>query len=143
MASISRTALVPYSAEAMFELVDDVDRYKEFLPWCSDSQVLARDSDEVKGRIVIAKGGLEKGFTTLNRRQYGKMIEIRLVEGPFKRLDGYWRFQRLDDDASKIVLDLEFEFSNRLMGMAFGRVFTQVANRLVDAFVSRAEQVYG
>lgn len=143
MASISRTALVPYSAEAMFDLVDDVDRYKEFLPWCSHSEVLERDSDHVKGRVVIAKGGLEKGFTTMNRRQYGKMIEIRLIEGPFKRLDGYWRFQRLDESASKVVLDLEFEFANRLVSMAFGRVFTQVANRLVDAFVTRAEQVYG
>jgi ribosome-associated toxin RatA of RatAB toxin-antitoxin module len=126
----------------MFDLVDDVDSYDRFLPWCRKSTVLERTEDTVKGTIVFAKGGFERGFTTLNRRQPGKMIEIRLVEGPFRHLEGFWRFQPLRDDASKVSLDLEFEFNNRLVAMAFGKVFTQVANTLVDSFVSRAREVY-
>lgn len=143
MTSVSRSALVSYSAEAMFDLVDDVDSYDQFLPWCKESRVLERTDEQVKATIVFARGGFEKAFTTSNRRQRGKMIEIRLVEGPFRRLEGYWRFQALREDASKVSLDLEFEFSNRLIAMAFGKVFTQVANTLVDAFVARARQVYG
>ncbi len=143
MASISRSALVPYSATQMFDLVEDVDRYKEFLPWCTDSAVLQDNGDEIKASVTISKGGLSRSFTTLNRSQRGKMLEIRLVEGPFRRLDGYWRFQQLGDDSSKVSLDLEFEFSNTLARLAFGRVFDELANRLVDSFVKRARQVYG
>lgn len=142
MATISRSALVPYSAESMFDLVDDVDAYQEFLPWCNGSEVIWRKDDEVKARVSIAKGAVEKAFTTLNRTQRGKMIEMRLVEGPFRRLDGYWRFQPLGDQGCKISLDLEFEFSSRLVKMAFGKIFNQIANRLVDAFVERAHAVY-
>ena len=142
MTTVSRSALVPYSAQAMFDLVDDVDSYDRFLPWCKESRVLERTDDAVKGTIIFSKGVFEKGFTTLNRRQPGKMIEIRLVEGPFRHLEGFWRFQTLREDASKVSLDLEFEFNNRLVAMAFGKVFTQVANTLVDAFVGRAREVY-
>lgn len=127
----------------MFDLVSDVDGYSRFLPWCSDSFVESRDVDEMRATIVIAKGGIKKSFTTLNRLQQGKMMEMRLVEGPFKRLEGFWQFTPLRDDACKVGLSLEFEFSNSLVRMAFGKVFTQVANTLVDAFVKRAEEVYG
>ncbi len=143
MTTISRSALVPHSAEQMYELVSDVDSYHEFLPWCRESFVSKRTEDEMTGTIVIAKGGLERSFTTLNRLQRGKMMEMRLIEGPFRHLEGFWRFQALRDDACKVSLDLEFEFSNRLMTMAFGRIFTQIANTLVDAFVKRADQLYG
>ncbi len=143
MASISRSALVHYTAREMFDLVDDVDRYKEFLPWCSDSGTLWHEADERKAFITISKGGISKSFSTINRVQPGKMLEMRLVEGPFQRLDGYWRFQDLAEDASKVSLDLEFEFSSTLVRMAFGRMFDQLANRLVDAFVERASSVYG
>ena len=143
MATISRSALVPYTAESMFDLVDDVDTYEVFLPWCKESQVLWRKDDELKATVWISKGGVEKSFTTLNRTQRGKMIEMRLVEGPFRRLDGYWRFQALGDQGCKISLDLEFEFSNRLVKMAFGKIFNQIASKLVDAFVERAHAIYG
>ncbi|RFA28317.1 ubiquinone-binding protein [Alkalilimnicola ehrlichii] len=143
MTTISRSALVSHSAEQMYNLVCDVDSYQSFLPWCRDSQVHSRDADEMKATIVIAKGGLERSFTTLNRLQRGKMMEMRLVEGPFRHLEGFWRFQALREDACKVSLDLDFEFSNRLMTMAFGKIFTQIANTLVDAFVKRANEVYG
>lgn len=143
MKNISRSALVPHSAGRMYELVCDVDAYQTFLPWCRESYVISRDEDEMRGTIVIAKGGLERSFTTLNRLQHNKMMEMRLIEGPFRHLEGFWRFQALREDACKVSLDLEFEFSSRLMTAVFGPIFTQIANTLVDAFVKRADAVYG
>ncbi len=143
MSSISRNALVPYSAEEMFALVDNIDAYQEFLPWCSESVVLSREGDEVRGRLSLSKSGIEKSFTTCNRAQRNKMIEMRLEEGPFHHLEGFWRFDALAEDACKISLDLEFEFSNKLLGLTFGPVFNQIASTLVDAFCKRAADVYG
>lgn len=143
MTTVSRSALVSYSSEQMFLLVDDVAHYQDFLPWVKESRELHRDDDTVRATLVFSKGGFEKSFTTQNRIRYGKMIDIRLVEGPFRHLNGYWRFEQLREDACKVSLDMDFEFSSRLLGMAFGRVFTQVANTLVDSFVRRAREVYG
>lgn len=143
MTTVARSALVSYSARDMFRLVDDVASYERFLPWVKRSRELHRDADTVRAELLFSKGGFEKSFTTQNRIQYGKMIDIRLVEGPFRHLDGYWRFQPLSEDACKVSLDLEFEFSSRLLAMAFGRVFTQVAGTLVDSFVRRADELYG
>jgi ribosome-associated toxin RatA of RatAB toxin-antitoxin module len=141
--SISKSALVHYSAAYMFALVDDVPAYKEFLPWCGGSEEISRDGDEVKASVVIAISGLNKAFTTLNRLQQNKMIEISLVDGPFKHLHGFWRFDALAEDACKISFDLEYEFSSRLLGMAVGPVFSQIANSMLDSFCQRAEDIYG
>ncbi len=127
----------------MFALVDDIDAYADFLPWCGSSTELSRDEDEVRASIELAYKGVHKSFTTLNRNQKNKMIEMRLLEGPFKHLEGFWRFDSLRDDACKVLLDLNFEFSNRLLDMTVGPIFNEVANRLVDSFCQRAEQVYG
>lgn len=143
MPSVSRSALVPHSAENMFNLVADVDRYREFLPWCADSRVLSRNEDEMKASILISKAGIERSFTTVNRFQPGKMMEMKLLEGPFRHLEGFWRFYPLREDACKVALDLDFEFSSRVITLAFGKVFTQIANTLVDAFVRRADELYG
>lgn len=143
MASVSRSALVPYSADQMFSLVADVNAYHEFLPWCGDSRVLKEEGNTIEGCILISKAGFEKSFTTRNHMQPGEMVEIQLVEGPFRHLEGFWRFHALRDDACKVTLDLEFEFSNKVLTVAFGKVFTQIANSLVDSFVQRAKQVYG
>lgn len=143
MAHISRSALVPYSAEQMFVLVDAIRDYPQFLPWCRSSAELDRNEDEVKASIEIAKGALNKSFTTLNRMQKNKVIEMSLVDGPFKHLHGFWRFDELKLGACKVSLDLDFEFSNRLVSLAIGPIFNQVANTLVDSFVGRAKQVYG
>lgn len=143
MTTINKSALVPYSPAQMFDLVDDIEAYPEFLPWCSSTRVISRDDDLVRATIELSRGGVEKAFTTANRNQKNKMIEIRLVDGPFKRLDGFWRFDALGDDGCKISLDLEFEFSSRMLGMVVGPVFSQIANSLVDAFHKRAKDVYG
>lgn len=143
MTTISRNALVAYSASEMYQLVDDIPAYPQFLPWCKASEEMSRDADEVIARLDLSHSGLQKSFTTKNRLQTGKMIEMRLVEGPFKHLQGFWRFEPLGEQASKVSLDIEFEFSNRLVGMAMGPVFSQVTNTLVDAFCKRAEVVHG
>jgi len=140
---IHRSALVPYSPAEMFALVSDVDAYPEFLPWCSGARVLERKGDEVRACVEISKGAVHKSFTTLNREQKDKMIEMRLLEGPFRHLEGFWRFDPLGDAACKVSLDLEFDFSSRMLGMMVGPVFNQIANTLVDAFHQRAVQVYG
>ena len=142
MPLIHRTAIVPYSPEEMYVLVDDVDKYSEFIPWCVASSTQNRSEDEVHGRLEFAKGGVQKAFTTCNRLQHGKMIEIRLLNGPFKQLEGFWRFEPLPKRGCKIIFDLEFEFSSRLLAMVFGPIFTQISQTLVDAFVKRAREVY-
>ena len=141
--TIHRSALVPHSPEQMFALVDDIERYPEFLPWCRSAREISRDEDEVVASLDLAKGSVHKTFTTRNRLQPGKMIEMRLVDGPFRHLEGFWRFDRLQGDACRISLDLEFEFSSKLVGLAIAPVFNPVANSLVDAFVQRANRLYG
>ncbi len=144
MPLISRNALVPYSVEEMYQLVDDIESYAEFLPWCRSTEVISRNDDEVTASIEIARGALHKSFTTLNRMQKNKIIEMRLVKGPFKHLEGFWRFDPLkDNSASKISLDLDFEFESKLVALAVGSVFNQIANTMVDAFCKRAVEVYG
>lgn len=143
MPVISRSALVPFSAAQMYRLVDDIERYGEFLPWCGGTEVIARDDDEVRASICVAKAGFNKRFATCNRLQSNKMIEMRLLEGPFKHLEGFWRFDALAEDACKVSLDLEFEFSSKIVSVTFGPIFGQIANTLVDSFMKRAKQVYG
>lgn len=143
MTTISKSALVAYSAPQMYALVNDIESYPEFLPWCGGSQILSRNEDEIRATVEISHGSLNKAFTTCNRLQKDKMIEMRLEEGPFKRLEGFWRFDILGEQACKVSLDLEFEFKNRLVGLAMGPIFSQIANTLVDAFSKRAVDVYG
>lgn len=144
MPLISRNALVPYTVEEMYQLVDNIESYAEFLPWCRSTEIISRDENEVQASIEIARGALNKSFTTLNRMQKNKIIEMRLVKGPFKHLEGFWRFDALkDNSASKISLDLDFEFENKLIALAVGSVFNQIANTMVDAFCKRAVEVYG
>ena len=141
--SVQKSALVPYTPAEMFDLVADIEAYPEFLPWCSAAKIAHKSADEVTATIDIQKAGVEKSFTTHNRHQVRKMIEMRLVEGPFQRLEGYWRFDPLGDSGCKVSLDLEFEFSSRVLGMVIGPIFNQIANTLVDSFQRRAVDVYG
>ena len=143
MATVQKSALVLYSAADMYALVNDVESYPQFLPWCRSARVDHYTEYEVRATIEMAKGGVHKSFTTVNRVQKNKMINIRLLEGPFKRLEGYWRFEPLRADACKISLDMEFEFASQLLRMAIEPVFKQIANSLVDAFCQRAVELYG
>ncbi len=143
MAVINKSALVPYTPHQMFILVDDIDAYPEFLPWCSGSQVLTRSDFEVTASLEISHSGFQKAFTTRNVNEQDNRICMYLVEGPFKKLEGIWQFQALGDQGCKVLLDLEFEFSSRLIGMSFGPLFGQIAGNLVDAFTQRASNIYG
>ena len=129
MPTINKSALVSYEASDMFAIVDDIESYPQFLPWCGGASVQAS--------IQISHGGINKTFTTRNLLQKDKMIEMHLVDGPFKHLHGFWQFKKLGDNACKVSLDLEYEFSNKLVSMAFGPVFGQIAGTLVDAFCKR------
>ena len=143
MTVINRSALVPYSAEKMFRLVDDIGSYPTFLPWCKSTNIVSRDETEVQASIEMAKAGINKSFTTRNRLHSNELIEMQLVDGPFKSLHGCWRFDSLNESACKVSLDIEFEFSNKILSMSVGPVFSQICNTLVNAFVSRAQDVYG
>ena len=143
MTTINRSALVPYTREEMYELVFDVESYPHFMPWCSSSEVLSRDEDEIRATIDMSVGGVQKSFTTRNRYQDGKVIEIQLVEGPFKCLHGCWRFDSLGDDGCKIALDMEYEFDSKVLGSVVGPIFNKIANTLIHAFLERAISVYG
>lgn len=144
MSHIKRSALVHYSPAEMYQLVNDVNDYANFLPWCRSSEVKSESESEMIASVEIAKGVLNKTFTTQNRLCKGERIELRLVDGPFKKLTGYWQFDKLKtDNACKVNLELDFEFDNAMMSLAAKPIFTQIANSLVDSFCKRAVEVYG
>ncbi len=144
MSHIKRSALVHYSPAEMYQLVNDVNDYASFLPWCRSSEVKSESESEMIASVEIAKGVLNKTFTTQNRLLKGERIELRLVDGPFKKLTGYWQFDKLKtDNACKVNLELDFEFDNAMMSLAAKPIFTQIANSLVDSFCKRAVEVYG
>jgi ribosome-associated toxin RatA of RatAB toxin-antitoxin module len=142
MTMIQRKQKVNYLPAEMYRLVDDVENYQLFLPWCKESKILSRTADEVRATLILSAGGFYKTFTTCNRLQKDKMIEISLIDGPFRRLEGFWLFHP-EDESCIVQFELEFEFSTKLLGMAFSPVFNQVANTLVDSFVKRANELYG
>ena len=140
---IHRSALLPYPASVLFELVNDVARYPEFLPWCSASEVLESGETQMRASLAVAKGGLSQRFVTRNTRVAGQSIELNLEQGPFKQLHGRWEFKALGDKACKISLDLTFDYAGPLVRATLGPLFNQAANTLVDAFCQRAKQLYG
>ena len=143
MHHISRQALVRYTAAQMFGLVEDIESYPKFLPWCRVARIVEREEGMVKAHLTLAKGAIEKSFTTINRSVPHGRIDISLVEGPFHSLEGVWLFEDFGPQGSKVSLDLRFEFLNPLLRFTLGPVFHQIANTLVDAFVHRARQIYG
>lgn len=140
---VEKSALVKYSAQQMFAIVDDIEAYPEFLPWCSGSRILSRVNNIVEGEIQISKAGFNKAFATRNRLEDQHKIYMSLLEGPFSSLEGVWTFLPLRADASKISLDLEFEISGKLASLAFGPVFNQICNTMVTSFTQRAKTLYG
>jgi ribosome-associated toxin RatA of RatAB toxin-antitoxin module len=144
MSHIKRSALVHYSPAEMYQLVNNVADYASFLPWCRSSVVKSESDTEMLASVEIAKGVLNKTFTTKNQLEKNHRIKLQLVDGPFKSLHGYWEFNALKtDNACKVNLELEFEFDSGLMSLAAKPIFTQIANSLVDSFCKRAVEVYG
>lgn len=142
VAIVKKSRTITYSCEQMYRLVDDIEKYSDFLPYCSGSVVHHRDEDEVQATLIISAMGVSKSFTTRNRLQVNKMIEVRLVDGPFSHLEGFWRFDPVDEGCT-VSFDLEFEFAGSMFSMLLGPVFDQVMNKMVDAFCDRAENIYG
>lgn len=140
---IDRSALLPYSALEMYRVVHDVPSYPRFLTWCSDSAVHEQDENRQLATLWVTVGGLTQQFTTRNRLVPGEMLTMSLVEGPFRRLTGEWRFDSLGDVGSKVSLHLSFEFSSSLLSSTFRRGFAHVSERMVAEFARRAEALYG
>lgn len=143
MRTVHKSALVSYSAREMFDLVNDIEAYPTFLPWCRDARVEHVTETEVHASLELARGGVHKWFTTRNEIDPGRVIDINLVNGPFRHLDGKWQFTPLGEEGSRVTLDMSFEFSSRMLSVVVGPVFHQICNSLVDAFVRRAADVYG
>ena len=143
MASVQKSVLVPHSAAQMFELVERVEDYPRFLPWCGGATILERTAQETLVRIDINYHGVRAHFTTANRNRPPERITIELRDGPFRHLDGTWQFHALAAAASKVELELHYEFATPVLGRLIGPVFGHIAHTFIDAFVRRAEAVYG
>lgn len=145
MKHVHKSVLIWYSAEEMFALVIDVDRYPQFLPWCDHASVIDRTEQGMTAEVGISFGGVRQTFTTRNTHELGRRVLLELVKGPFSRLQGEWRFTPVAEGqrACRVELDLRYGFSNAALAALVGPVFDRIAGSLVDAFVKRAEQVHG
>lgn len=143
MALVEKTVLIGYSARQMFDLVDRCEDYPDFLPWCSQAEVHQRDAAKTVATLHIHYHAIKSRFTTENDKDPPFLMRIRLREGPFRLLEGHWRFHPLGEAACKIEFGLRYEFSSKVLEKIIGPVFHHIANTFVDAFVKRAEQVYG
>ena len=143
MAMVEKSVLIGRSAQEMFDLVDDVESYPRFLPWCSQTRVEFRDDKKTVATLHINYLSVRSHFTTENEKEIPLRMNIRLVDGPFRRLEGVWHFIPLAENACKIEFRLAYEFSSKLFEKIIGPVFNQITNTFVDAFVKRADAVYG
>ena len=143
MAQVKKSVLVGHSASRMFMLVDQVEQYPEFLPWCGGSEVKWRDELTTLATIKIDYLGVKQSFTTNNTKEMPHLINLKLQDGPFSHLEGSWRFVELSDEACKVEFDLHYEFSSKILEKLVGPVFSHIANSFVEAFVQRADKVYG
>ncbi len=142
MRSINKTVQVPFTASQMYDLINGLESYPDYLPWCKNITIQTRTIDEIVATIHFSKGGISHSFTTRNFMQPNRQIEVFLVEGPFRHLKGLWRFEDLSKSESRVSFDMEFELANRLLDMAFGPVLEGIANTFVEAFSQRAHDVY-
>jgi len=143
MHNISKSAIVPYSCKKMYQLVNRVDRYPEFLDWCTSTSILNQTEDQVTASVKINKSAFNQSFTTINKLTPNKRIDMQLKDGPFSHLSGYWKFTKLNNSACKVELQLQFDFSSKLVDVAISPIFSSIANSQLDAFVKRAKYVYG
>lgn len=146
MKNIHKSVLIWYSPEEMFRLVTDVARYPEFLPWCDHASIKETTADGMVAEVGIGMAGLKQAFTTRNTHIEGRAVQMQLINGPFSRLSGGWTFHPVGDGsqrACRVELDLQYGFSSGALSALVGPVFDKIAASLVDAFIQRAEQVYG
>jgi len=127
----------------MFELVNNIDDYSQFLNWCDSSSILNQSDNQITASVQINQGGIKQSFSTLNTLTPYTSIEMQLLDGPFDELSGEWRFETLGENASKVHLTLQFKFKSMLIDMALSPIFKSITNSQLDAFVSRAKYIYG
>lgn len=139
---IERSALVNYSAQQMYDLVNDIEAYPRYMDGCVGAKVLARGDGWVEARLELSKAGVTQAFATRNLLQPPHRMTMELVDGPFHYLRGVWQFTPLGERACKVSFQLEFEMKSRLLGMAVGKLFETVGSKQVDALCARAQQVY-
>lgn len=142
MPTIQRSALVSHSAQQMFDLVNDVDSYPEFLPWCSDAATLETGDSHCIARVKMKKGPLSQQFTTRNDLKSGSEIKMSLVEGPFRHLNGHWEFTSIGDRGCRVSFNVDFKFAGFILQKTLSPIFNEICSRMVDAFVERANQLY-
>lgn len=143
MTKISKQANVAFTAKQMYALVSDIETYPDFLPWCTKTDILQQNGDSLIASVSVSMGKIKQSFTTRNEMKVDNSINMKLIEGPFKELNGHWRFH---DDANgncSVSLDMQFEFKNKIVKHAFGAAFKMITDSMVDAFIERARDVYG
>ncbi|MFC6632945.1 type II toxin-antitoxin system RatA family toxin [Microbulbifer taiwanensis] len=143
MTEIERSALVMHSAEQMFDLVNDVASYPQFLPGCRGAEVLYSDEHTLEARLDLARAGIRQSFVTRNQLVRPQSMTLTLVDGPFESFSGHWQFVPLAEDACKVTFSLSFSLKSRLIAAAVGKLFSDLASQMVGAMCERAEQVYG
>lgn len=143
MPVINKSVLVPYSAAQMFDLVDSVEEYPDFMPWCGGSKIIERTESTLIATIIINIAGLKQSFTTKNINNKPTNIKLSLVDGPFSSLSGEWNFIPLSENACKVVFDLKYDFKNRALALVVGPVFNTIASTFIDSFSKRAKAKYG
>jgi ribosome-associated toxin RatA of RatAB toxin-antitoxin module len=143
LVAIHKITQVPYSADEMYALVNDIEAYPEFLNWCKTAQVMNRSETHLQATVAVEVGKIKQSFSTENTMQPGRRITMQLVEGPFKFLSGCWQFDPRGEQSCDIRLDLEFEFKNKLLKMALSHTFNRIMDTMVDAFTKRAQEIYG
>lgn len=142
MRQVDRSALVPYTPAQMFALVEDIERYPEFVPWVARARLVRRTEDEIIGELEMVRAGIREKFTTRTVLHPTTHMDLQLVDGPFKLLEGRWTFQPIADRGTKIGLSIRFEFANAMLSLLMSKSFEKSCAQLVDAFVARARSVY-
>ena len=142
MADVKKNVLVNHSAEKMFHLVDQIEDYPLFLPWCGGSKVIERTNKITRASIHIQYRGVDQSFTTQNTKKYPSRIDLKLIDGPFKVLEGCWVFTSIHDNDFSIDFHLHYEFSNFILDKLISPIFSQIANTFVDGFVTQADKIY-
>ncbi|MER1967186.1 type II toxin-antitoxin system RatA family toxin [Castellaniella sp. GW247-6E4] len=143
MHTVQRSVLVPYRPEQMFDLVADVARYPEFMPWCAGAEVQWRNDEGMQATLRISFAGIRQSFTTRNEHEFPDRIVFHLVDGPFSNLTGHWAFRALGGEGCKVLYTMEYAFASRALEAVIGPVFNRIATSFIDSFTQRARVVYG
>lgn len=143
MKKVKEATIVPYTCEQMYDLVNDVKSYPKFLPWCKETKILSKHENEMQATIYLSKGIFSHNFTTKNTLKKNELIDMKLVDGPFSHLEGFWHFKPIGENKCKITFELEFSFVTDLFAVALNPIFHSILAKFVESFKNRAKEIYG